>query len=169
MQALFARQPPSGSATGSAMSNAVRDSVEASALIAAGRDLAVFAVSDSDLADDSGVQTLIDDAVAAVDITSDNAGVAAAAGQTACEAAGGSWDGSACTPAAVADRDCFREGACGADGRNFGPYEGETISSTGCSDTTPGTNSYNQGVASMDSGNWNLPALWALMTLCRQF
>ena len=46
-----------------AMSNAVRDSVEASALIAVGRDLTLFAVSDSDLADDSGVQSLIDEAV----------------------------------------------------------------------------------------------------------
>ena len=85
----------------------------------------------------------------AVDITSDN--------QAVCEAAGGSWDGSGCTPAAVADRDCWREGACGADGWNFGPYEGVTISSTGCFDTTPGTNSYNQGVAfylALDSGGF---------------
>ena len=109
-----------------AMSDAVRDSVEASSLIAAGRELALFRVRDADLADDSGVKTLIDDAVAAVDITSndadvcfyaggtpeyqtvfgvptyssctaaditsDNAGVAAAAEQAACVEAGGTWE-----------------------------------------------------------------------------
>jgi len=122
---------------GGAMSDAVRDSVEASALIAAGRDFTMFAVSASDLADDSGIQALIDE----VDITSDNV----AAEQAGCETANGTWDGSVCTPAAVADRDCFREGACGVDGWNYGAYEGVTISSTGCSDTTPGASSYNDG------------------------
>ena len=93
-----------------AMSDAVRDSVEASALIAAGRhDMTAFAVSEADLADDSGVQELIDEAVAEVDITSDNASVCTTAGgtydagtdtcsvditsdnQTVCEAANGTW------------------------------------------------------------------------------
>ena len=149
-----------------AMSDAVRDSVEASALIAAGRhDMTAFAVSEADLADDSGVQELIDEAVAAVDITSDNASLCTDAGgtydagtdtcsvditsdnQTVCEAANGTWDSSGCTPAAVADRDCFREGACGVDGYNLCAYEGVSISSTGCSDTVPGEQSYNLGVA----------------------
>ena len=67
-----------------AMSDAVRDSVEASALIAVGRDLAAFAVSDADLLDDSGVQALIDEAVAAVDITCDN--------ESICTGAGGTYD-----------------------------------------------------------------------------
>ena len=65
-----------------AMSDAVRDSVEASSLIAAGRELALFRVRDADLADDSGVKTLIDDAVAAVDITSNDADVCFYAGGT---------------------------------------------------------------------------------------
>ena len=76
-----------------AMSDAVRDSVEASALIAAGRhDMRAFAVSEADLADDSGVQGLIDEAVAAVDITSDNAAL--------CTDAGGTYDAGTdtCTP-----------------------------------------------------------------------
>ena len=84
-----------------AMSDAVRDSVEASALIATGRNLAAFSVNEFALADDSGVQTLIDDAVAGVDITSDNAGVA----QSTCEAAGGTWDGSTCTAADITSND----------------------------------------------------------------
>ncbi len=147
-----------------AMSDAVRDSVEASALIAAGRhDMRAFAVSEADLADDSGVQELIDEAVAAVDITSDNASLCTDAGgtyeagtdtcsvditsdnQNVCEAAGGTWDSSGCTPAAVADRDCFREGACGVDGYNSCSHKGVSISSTGCSDTMPGASSYNLG------------------------
>ena len=203
-----------------AMSDAVRDSVEASALIAAGRhDMRAFAVSEADLADDSGVQGLIDEAVAAVDITSDNASLCTDAGgtyrplldtcsvditsdnaalctdaggtyyagsdttspvcsvditsdnaalctdaggtydagtdtcsvditsdnQNVCEAAGGTWDSSGCTPAAVADRDCFREGACGVDGYNSCSHKGVSISSTGCSDTMPGASSYNLG------------------------
>ena len=82
--------------------------------------------------DDSGVQTLIDDAVAGVDITSDNAGVAAAAEQAACEAANGTWDGSVCAPAAVPYRDCFLVGACGLDGWDYGAYEGEDEFVTGC-------------------------------------
>lgn len=130
-----------------AMSDAVRDSVEASSLIAAGRDLTLFAVSDADLADDSGVQTLIDDAVAAVDITSNDPGVAAAAAQAACVEANGTWDGSVCTPAAVPDRDCFRAGACGVDGWNDGAFVGVTSSSTGCSDTSAGTDSYTLGTS----------------------
>jgi hypothetical protein len=72
--------------------------------------------------------------------------IAAAAEQDGCEAANGTWDGSGCTPAAVADRDCFREGACGADGWNIGAYVGVTASSTGCSETTPGSDSYSYGV-----------------------
>ena len=158
-----------GADCGGAMSDAVRDSVEASALIAAGRhDMRAFAVSEADLADDSGVQGLIDEAVAAVDITSDNASLCtdaggtyrplldtcsvditsdnAAAEQTGCEAANGTWEASECTPAAVADRDCFREGACGVDGWNIGAYAGVTISSTGCSDTTTGQDTYTFGV-----------------------
>jgi hypothetical protein len=152
-----------------AMSDAVRDSVEASALITAGRDdLAAFAVSENDIAGDSGIQELIDEAVAEVDITSDNAAVCTTAGgtydagtdtcsvditsdnaaaeQTGCEAANGTWDGSGCTPAAVADRDCFRAGFCGAGGANRGDYVGVTASSTGCSQTTPGSNSYTLGL-----------------------
>ena len=79
-----------------------------------------------------------------VDITSDNA----AAEQTGCEAANGTWEASECTPAAVADRDCFREGACGADGWNIGAYEGVTASSSGCSESTTESDSYNLGATS---------------------
>ena len=103
-----------------------------------------------------------------VDITLDNAAICYSAGgtydavtdtcsgdtsgnlaaeQAGCEAANGTWDGSVCTPAAVADRDCFREGACGVDGWNYGPYEGVTVSSTGCADTAAGIDSYSLGEA----------------------
>ena len=122
-----------GADCGGAMSDAVRDSVEASALIAAGRDMTPFAVSEADLAGDSGIQALIDE----VDITSDN--------QTVCEAANGTWDGSVCTPAAVPVRDCFREGACGVEGWNYAAYAGVDSSSTGCSDTIEGFQSYTSG------------------------
>jgi hypothetical protein len=71
--------------------------------------------------------------------------LASANSQSACEAAGGTWDGSVCTPAAVPDRDCFREGICGAEGYDYGIYAGATLSSTGCSDTNAGTDSYNEG------------------------
>ena len=73
--------------------------------------------------------------------------IAAAAAQAACEDATGTWDGSVCTPAAVPDRDCFREGACGVDGWNDGAYVGVTSSSTGCSDTSAGTDSYTKGLS----------------------
>jgi hypothetical protein len=98
-----------------AMSDAVRDSVEASGLIATGRNLAAFNVNEYALAADSGVQTLIDEAVAEVDITSDNAALCTDAGgtydagtdtctvditsndQSVCETAGGSWESGTCT------------------------------------------------------------------------
>ena len=157
-----------------AMSDAVRDSVEASSLIAAGtgRDLAAFAVSEDDLDDDSGIKSLVFDltyewtldaygdgceaaggswesgaSCTAADITSNDAEIAAAAAQAACVAANGTWDGSVCTPAAVPDRDCVRAGACGVDGWNYGNYVGVTSSSTGCSDTSAGTDSYTGGAA----------------------
>ncbi|MDB4678623.1 hypothetical protein OAE84_00860, partial [bacterium] len=133
-----------------AMSDAVRDSVEASALITAGRhDMTAFAVSEADLADDSGVQELIDEAVAAVDITSDNASLCTDAGgtydagtdtcsvditsdnQTVCEAANGTWESGTCTAAETA-YDCFRGGLCGSSGANTGVYASD-VRDTNCS------------------------------------
>ena len=94
----------------------------------------------------------------AADITSDNAAIAAAAEQDGCEAANGTWDASVCTPAAVADRDCFREGACGVDGWNIGAYQGVTASSSGCSETTTGQDTYNVGASYVDKSNlWYCP------------
>ena len=90
----------------------------------------------------------------AADITSDNAEIAATAAQATCSEANGTWDGSVCTPAAVPDRDCFREGACGVDGWNDGAYVGVTSSSTGCSDTSAGTDSYTKGVAFCWGSGW---------------
>ena len=148
-----------------AMSDAVRDSVEASALIAVGRDLAAFAVSDADLLDDSGVQALIDDAVAAVDITSDNeslctnaagtydsgadtcsvdittdnAAIAAAAEQAGCEDAGGSWDSGTCT--AASSYNCALAAFCSDHAARHpeqpfwtyaNQYVGHTAASSGC-------------------------------------
>ena len=97
------------------------------------------------------------DGSGAVDITSDN--------QAVCEAAGGSWEGSGCTSAAVPDRDCFREGACGVDGWNRGSYVGVTISSTGCSDTIPGTDTYQKGKALYLERRleWGYPAVRTIM------
>ena len=62
-----------------------------------------------------------------------------------CEAANGTWAAPDCTPAAVADRDCFREGACGVDGFNYGDYHGVPRIYTGCDDTVAGTSSYDAG------------------------
>ena len=72
--------------------------------------------------------------------------LASANSQSACEDANGTWDGSGCSPAAMPDRDCFREAACGTDGWNQGRYAGVTISSTGCSDTPYGSDTYSKGV-----------------------
>ena len=154
-----------GADCGGAMSDAVRDSVEASALIAAGtgRDLAAFAVSEDDLDDDSGIKSLVFDLTYVWTLDAYGDGCEAAGGswnsgtctadptsdnQSVCEAANGTWDGSVCTPAAVPDRDCFREGACGVDGWGYASYAGVTVSSTGCSDTIAGTDSYNDGISS---------------------
>ncbi len=69
--------------------------------------------------------------------------IADEAREAGCEAAGGYLFAGLCFPGR---RDCFREGACGAFVTDYGPYAGVTISSTGCSDTTAGTYSYNQGL-----------------------
>ena len=122
------------------LEQASTDAVKALDIVSAGQELATFGLDDSDLAIGTDIQSLIDEAVAGVDITSDN--------QTVCEAANGTWDASVCTPAAVADRDCFREGACGVDGWGYASYAGVTVSSTGCSDTIAGTDSYNDGISS---------------------
>jgi hypothetical protein len=121
------------------------DAIKALDLVAAGVALADYGLDSGDLPLSQDIQDLIDDAVAGVDITSDN--------QAVCEAADGTWvlhgpEAGTCTPATVAARDCFREGACGVDGWNYGPYEGVTIDSTGCSDTVAGTSSYNFAISS---------------------
>ncbi len=120
------------------LEQASTDAVKALDIVSAGQELATFGLDDSDLAIGTDIQSLIDEAVAAVDITSDN--------QTVCEAANGTWDDSVCTPAAMPDRDCFREAACGTDGWNQGRYAGVTISSTGCSDTPYGSDTYSKGL-----------------------
>ncbi len=89
--------------------------------------------------------------------------------QTVCEDANGTWDDSVCTPAAMPDRDCFREGACGTEGRNLiaSPYAGVTISSTGCSDTIPGTDTFQKGKAYYDAIAFvSTPLLWIFDGLC---
>ena len=102
----------------------------------------------------------------AADITSDNAAIAAAAEQDGCEAANGTWDASVCTPAAVADRDCFREGACGVDGWNIGAYVGVTSFSTGCFDTTTGQDTYNSGASIFYTVVGGSDAQWVEIYLC---
>ena len=88
-----------------AMSDAVRDSVEASSLIAAGtgRDLAAFAVSEDDLDDDSGIKSLVFDLT--YEWTLDAYG-------DGCEAAGGSWESGTCT--AVSSYNCTIGAMCSA-------------------------------------------------------
>lgn len=99
------------------------------------------------------------DAVADGSVSTEGSGALATLNdQDVCEAAGGTWDvsgsGSVCIPRDdfFRPRDCFREGACGANGLNYGPYVGGDISSTGCSDTTPGSDSYFDGVAFTTDG-----------------
>jgi hypothetical protein len=61
-------------------------------------------------------------AAAAVDITTDNAVAAAAAGNAACTQAGGTWDGSTCTPApAASSYNCFVAGFCAQAAIEFPP------------------------------------------------
>jgi hypothetical protein len=100
------------SACEAATTDATRDGAAAATLLAADRVLGTFGLDDSDLLAGGAIQEAVDAAVAGVDITSDN--------QSVCEAAGGMWQNDACTAAPVADRDCFREGACGVDGYNVG-------------------------------------------------
>ena len=119
------------------------DAIKALDLVAAGVALADYGLDSGDLPLYQDIQDLIDDAVDAVDITSDNESLCSdaggtydagtdtcsvditsdieAAGQAACEAAGGAWDGSTCSPA---DRDCFREALCGGEAFSMGPFSG---------------------------------------------
>ena len=128
------------------LEQASTDAVKALDIVSAGQELATFGLDASALLPPgTDIQSLIDEAVAGVDITSDNPAIAAAAEQAGCEAAGGTWAAPDCTPAAVADRDCFREGACGVNGFNLGDYQGGTVSSTGCADTAAGSDSYDDG------------------------
>ena len=94
-------------------------------------------------------QNMIDGLVAVSNAVADGSVSADGSGAVdparACGDANGSWDGSVCTPAAAPDRDCFREGACGEGGYDFGDYVGVNSSSSGCSETTAGTNSYTLG------------------------
>jgi hypothetical protein len=98
------------------LEQASTDAVKALDIVSAGQELATFGLDDSDLAIGTDIQSLIDEAVAEVDITSDNAGIAAAAaaaaGSAACTQAGGTWDAGAstCTPAYAPQ--CFLSGFC---------------------------------------------------------
>lgn len=65
--------------------------------------------------------------------------------QEVCEAAGGAWDGSMCTPAAEPDRDCFREGLCGSEGYDLGLFVGTTKASLGCDASEYASYSYDEG------------------------
>jgi hypothetical protein len=155
-----------GADCGGAMSDAVRDSVEASALIAAGtgRDLAAFAVSEDDLDDDSGIKSLVFDltyewtldaygdgceaaggswesgaSCTAADITSNDAGIAAAAGQTACVEAGGTWESGTCRrpipyPCAIAAM-CSEFATQYPEALPYytNNYTGDTAATSGCS------------------------------------
>jgi hypothetical protein len=90
----------------------------AASLLALNRfDLAAFGLGEADLASESGIPALIDEAVAGLDITSDNAALCEQGGgvinstrhickydfnassQVICEAAGGTWENAACTAA----------------------------------------------------------------------
>jgi hypothetical protein len=71
------------------LEQASTDAVKALDIVSAGQELATFGLEHSDLEIGADIQSLIDDAVAAVDITLDN--------QTVCEAAGGTWENDACT------------------------------------------------------------------------
>ena len=155
----------------------------AAALVLAGLeepiDNAAIAAAAAQAACEDANGTWENDACAAVDITSDNASLCSDAGGTydagtdtcsvditsdneaVCTDAGGMWDGSVCTPATVADRDCFREGVCGADGWRARDYASVTISSTGCSETVSGTDSYNRG-DEWASYHWSM----AMLSMC---
>ena len=61
-----------------------------------------------------------------VDITTDNADVAAVAGGSACTQAGGTWDGSTCT--AASNYNCFVGGFCSQAAIAFPPVRPFTTS-----------------------------------------
>ena len=98
--------------------------------------------------------------VASVDLTTDNAAVAAAAGNAACTQAGGTWEAgtSTCTPApAASSYNCFVAGFCAQAAIDFPPgdfgytnvYEGHTQGtepalSAGC-DLFPGSALWTDG------------------------
>ena len=74
------------------LEQASTDAVKALDIVSAGQELATFGLDDSDLAIGTDIQSLFDEAVAAVDITSDNAAL--------CTDAGGTYDAGTdtCTP-----------------------------------------------------------------------
>lgn len=89
----------------------------------------------------------VSDAVADGSVSTDGSGALATLNdQEICEAAGGTWDSGACTPADAADRDCFREGACGVDGDNYGDFAGVDLYNSGCDSAVHSDSTYDYGV-----------------------
>ena len=115
---------------------AVSDAVADGSVSTGGSGAVDPTANDQTVCEDANGTWENDDCTAA-DPTSDN--------QSVCEDANGTWDEGVCTPAAMPDRDCFRAGACGTDGWDFGLYAGLNISSTGCSDTLAGSDTYRDG------------------------
>jgi len=85
------------------------DAIKALDLVAAGVALADYGLDSGDLPLSQDIQDLIDDAVAGVDITSDN--------QAVCEAADGTWDAE--TSTCTAPYNCFIGGYCSQAATEF--------------------------------------------------
>ena len=123
------------------LEQASTDAVKALDIVSAGQELATFGLDDSDLAIGTDIQSLIDEAVAAVDITSDNAAL--------CTDAGGTYDSGTdtCTPG----YNCTIGAMCSAwaaeypeDLPNYtNNYVGHTAATFGC-----------------PSGPWQFSYLW---------
>ena len=112
------------------LEQASTDAVKALDIVSAGQELATFELDGSDLAIGTDIQSLIDEAVAGVDITSDN--------QNVCEAAGGTWESGTCT--AGSSYNCALGAMCSAFATQYpedlefytNKYTGDTMATSGC-------------------------------------
>ena len=110
------------------LEQASTDAVKALDIVSAGQELATFGLDDSDLAIGTDIQSLIDEAVGNVDITSDN--------QTVCEDANGTWENGTCAPS----YNCSVGALCSAWAAEYpdqlqyytNNYIGHTAASSGC-------------------------------------
>ena len=141
------------------LSEAARNGAQAAILVGAGRDLSDYPhLSWADLAG-SGIGNILDqiydegydDGEASVDVASNDAEIAAAAAQAACEDANGTWESGTCT--AGSSYNCTIASMCSAWAADASPFELEHY-----------TNNYvghTAGTAGCPIAEWNYTRTWA--------